>query len=126
MKSQKGQAMVETALTIPLVLMILFGIADFGRIFHAYLTLDHAGREGARLASLRNEESAIISKITNSIVGLDSTKLDIDMQLPDMLNQPSGKDATITLTYQINFITPFISSLASPITLTDTTVMRVE
>jgi Flp pilus assembly protein TadG len=123
MKSQKGQAMVETALTIPLVLMILFGIADFGRIFHAYLTLDHAGREAARLASLQNTDSVIYTKIENSVVGLDKTKL-IKSIAP--ANRPSGIDVTISLSYDIELLTPFFSSLASPITVTDTTVMRVE
>ena len=33
MKSQKGQAIVETALILPILLMLLFGITDFGRLF---------------------------------------------------------------------------------------------
>ena len=53
MKSQKGQAIVETALILPILLMLLFGITDFGRIFHVYLTLDHAGK---RLRGLRQLE----------------------------------------------------------------------
>lgn len=126
MKSEKGQALVETALMLPLVLMILFGIADFGRIFHAYLTLDHAGREAGRLASLKNEDSVIETKIKNSIAGLDESKLTIQIHPSDSSNRASGTDATILLTYKIDLITPFIGSLASPITLSDTTVMRVE
>ena len=39
MKSEKGQSLVEFALVIPLLILLLFGIVDFGRIFHAYLTL---------------------------------------------------------------------------------------
>ena len=63
MKSQKGQAIVEIALILPILLMLLFGITDFGRLFHAYLTLDHAGREAARVASVGTEDGVIRTKI---------------------------------------------------------------
>ncbi len=68
MKSQKGQAIVETALILPILLMLLFGITDFGRLFHAYLTLDHAGREAARAASVGTEDGVIILKIGECIL----------------------------------------------------------
>ncbi|CEG28321.1 TadE/TadG family type IV pilus assembly protein [Bacillus sp. B-jedd] len=125
MKSEKGQSMVETALILPIVLMLLFGIVDFGRIFHAYLTLDHAGREAARLASIQKSNADITSKISSSTAGLDSSKLTVTIS-PNEAARTSGTDATITLVYKIDFITPFVTSLASPLTLTDTTVMRVE
>ncbi|WP_316571644.1 pilus assembly protein [Neobacillus sp. YIM B06451] len=126
MKSEKGQSMVETALILPLLLMILFGIVDFGRIFHAFLTLDHAGREAARLASMQKSNADITAKIDSSIGGLDSSKLTITITPDDIANRTSGKEASVKLEYKINFITPFVTSLASPLTLTDTTVMRVE
>ena len=52
MKSEKGQSLVEFALVLPLLILLLFGIIDFGRIFNAYLTIDHAGRDAARTASI--------------------------------------------------------------------------
>lgn len=126
MRSEKGQSLVETALILPILLMLLFGIADFGRIFHAYLTLDHAGREAARAASVQNEDDVIMAKINSSVAGLDTSRLTIDIDPEQKANRPSGTDVEITLTYDIDFLTPFVSSLASPLTLKDTTVMRVE
>lgn len=126
LKSQKGQALVEMAFILPLLIMLLFGIIDFGRIFHAYLTLDHAGREGARLASLQDEDSDIQTKIDSYAAGLDTSKLTVSLSPAGENNRPSGTDVTVKLTYTIDFLTPFISSLVKPITLTDTTVMRVE
>ncbi|OCA87516.1 hypothetical protein A8F94_06510 [Bacillus sp. FJAT-27225] len=125
MRSEKGQSMVETALILPIVLMLLFGIVDFGRIFHAYLTLDHAGREAARLASIQKSNDDITAKINSSIAGLESSRLTITIS-PNETARTSGTDATVTLVYNIDFITPLVASLASPLTLTDTTVMRVE
>jgi hypothetical protein len=47
---QKGQGLVEFALILPLLLLMVFGIVEFGRIFQAYLTVQHAAREAARYA----------------------------------------------------------------------------
>lgn len=126
MMSNKGQALVETALVLPILLMLLFGIVDFGRIFHAYLTLDHVGREAARMASVQQyDESTIKTKAVSSAVGLNITPAHIVINYEDG-TPSSGKGVTVTLKYEIGFITPIVNTFASPLTLTDATVMRVE
>jgi hypothetical protein len=45
-----GQEIIEAAIVIPLLFMILFGIYWFGRAFNIYGTINHAAREGARVA----------------------------------------------------------------------------
>lgn len=50
MGSQLSQSMVEFALVAPLLLLMLFGIVDFGRVIYTYITLDQAVNEGARVA----------------------------------------------------------------------------
>lgn len=124
--SQKGQALVEMALVLPLLLMLLFGVADFGRIFHAYLTLDHAGREAARLASVDGSDSDIQSTITTDTAGLDPSKLTVTLNPTGASNRASGTDVTVTLSYTVDFLTPLLDNMLKPITLTDKTVMRVE
>ena len=49
---ERGQAMVEMALFLPLLLVIVMGAVDFGRVFFAYTTVANAAREGAMCASL--------------------------------------------------------------------------
>ncbi len=51
-RSRKGQSLVELALILPLLLMIVMGVIDFGRLFGSYIALQNASREGARFASL--------------------------------------------------------------------------
>ena len=51
-RSARGQAMVEFALVLPLLMVLLLGIADFGRIFTAGITLEAATRDGAEAAAL--------------------------------------------------------------------------
>jgi len=48
--AQRSQSMVEFALVIPVMLLLLFGIVDFGRIVYTYVTLNQAVNEGARTA----------------------------------------------------------------------------
>ena len=126
MKSQKGQSLVETALILPIILMLLFGITDFGRVFHVYLTLDHAGREAAREASVGSEDAVINLKIRDATSGLDEDKLGISITPSGKVNRVSGSEVEIKLTYPVDFLTPFIGQLIGSFQLEDTTVMRVE
>lgn len=47
-KSEKGQAMVEFALVLPILLLILLGTIDVGWLFYNQLSVDNAAREAAR------------------------------------------------------------------------------
>lgn len=47
----RGQALVEFALAVPIVLVLMFGIMEFSRHYYARLTLQHAVSEAARFAS---------------------------------------------------------------------------
>ena len=61
----RGAVAVEFALLLPLLLLIAFGIIDFGRALNAQITLTQAAREGARLAALNqpNVVSRIVQKL---------------------------------------------------------------
>jgi Flp pilus assembly protein TadG len=49
-RRSRGQAMVEFALIIPLFLLLLFALLDFGRVIYAQTTIAEDAREGARAA----------------------------------------------------------------------------
>jgi Flp pilus assembly protein TadG len=50
-RSERGANLVEFAIVLPLLLLILAGVVDFGYAFHDYIIITNAGREGARVAS---------------------------------------------------------------------------
>ena len=54
LRNQRGQALVEFALLLPLVMLILIGIIEFGRAWQAKQTLTDVAREGARIAAIAN------------------------------------------------------------------------
>ena len=58
LKSERGAELIEFALILPLLLLVVLGIIDFGFLFQRYEVLTNAAREGARLASLPNYTAA--------------------------------------------------------------------
>jgi Flp pilus assembly protein TadG len=51
-RSERGAAAVEFALVMPLLLLLVFGIIEFGLVFNRYISMTHASREGVRELSL--------------------------------------------------------------------------
>lgn len=50
MRSQRSQGLTEFAIIAPIILLLTFGIIDFGRALYLYITLQQAANEGARVA----------------------------------------------------------------------------
>ena len=57
-KRAHGQAMVEFALVIPVMLLLVFGVVEFGRAYYTYSALTNAARKGARYGSLHPTDTA--------------------------------------------------------------------
>jgi Flp pilus assembly protein TadG len=51
-KREDGQSLVEFALVVPIFLLVLFAIVDFGMAFHAWITVSNSAREGARIGAV--------------------------------------------------------------------------
>lgn len=49
-KSERSQGLTEFAIIAPVILLLTFGIIDFGRALYLYITLQQAANEGARVA----------------------------------------------------------------------------
>jgi Flp pilus assembly protein TadG len=69
---RRGAAVVEFAVVTPLLVSILFGIIEYGYIFFARSTIQHAAREACRIAILQTSESPY-SEVTDRIVDLMGT-----------------------------------------------------
>jgi Flp pilus assembly protein TadG len=52
MRSERGAELIEFALTLPLLLLLVLGIIEFGFMFQEYEVVTNAAREGARLGTL--------------------------------------------------------------------------
>jgi len=50
-KRRRGQTLAEFGLTLPILLLLVFGVIEFGRLFQAWVTLQNAAREATRYAT---------------------------------------------------------------------------
>ncbi len=130
-RREDGQAMVEFALILPIFLLILCGIIDFGWLFYNQLSLNNACREGARYAVVNTAEDANTQAIINHIENATTTVfandgVDIEVAYSSP-NDPTAGDITVSLEAEISFFTPVLSSvMGKSKTITSTVVMKVE
>ena len=76
-KKERGQAMVEFVLVVPIFLVLIFGIVDFGLGIHAWLTITNASREGARMGSVSASAAEIESRVRATSSSLDQSQLTV-------------------------------------------------
>jgi Flp pilus assembly protein TadG len=126
--ADRGAAAVEFALLLPMLLLLVFGIIDFGRALNAQITLTQAAREGARLAALG--QSNVQSGTQSAATGLKNPVVTVT-SCP--VNAGAGVNAVVHVSYKFTFVTPFAaiahmfgSSFGSSMTLTATGVMPCE
>jgi len=75
-----GTATVELALVVPLLLLLLMGIIEFGLLFEDYMILKNAAREGARTGATGDSTTAITSRVENAAAELSTEDLTITQQ----------------------------------------------
>jgi Flp pilus assembly protein TadG len=103
-KNDRGAAAVELALLLPLLLLILFGIVDFGRMLNYKLTITHAAREGVRAASVGKTASDVTTKVTTAA---SADGMSVYLDAPQVCPNPTGQAVVVVhLTGGFTFLTP--------------------
>lgn len=125
-RNKKGQALVEFAIILPVIMLLLMGMLEFGMMLNTYLELENASREGARTGIVGSTDTDILNRIITISPGLDSKKLTVNIT-PDVSQRTSGATLTVEVTYSYQMTVPIISNLFSnPIQLNAQTSMRIE
>lgn len=120
-RGDRGQALVEFALIIPLFVLVVMGLFDVGRAVFNYNTVANAAREAARVAVVNQDPVAIRTAAKEAGTGLGLT--DGDITLGACAAQDCPFSVTVTFDYEPT--TPLIGQLFNP-TLSSTAVMPVE
>lgn len=70
-KREQGQSLVEFALVLPVLMLILLGIVEFGWMFNAKITLTSAAREAARVYAIHGKDTTLINNaVANATTNL--------------------------------------------------------
>lgn len=125
LNNRKGQAAVEMALVLPLLLLILLGILEFGRILSGWMVISNASREGARAAALGSTNTVIEQRIDDASATLNLE--DIIVTVTPSGTRLRGTSVKVHVHYTIELITPFIGAIVGdPLQMDSETTMRVE
>lgn len=131
-RNERGAAMVEFAIVLPLLLLLLFGIVEFGRAYNVKVQLTGAVREGARAASFGGDANAAVK---GAAPGLNPPVADSHITVLETCGSGIVGNARVRVSYPVTTLTPLgplIARFDSPeypsgaITLTATGVMRCE
>lgn len=123
-KEEAGQALVEFAIVVPVLLLLVMGLIQFGFIFNGQITLTSAVREGARLAVVNTDDDDVKDRVEATAIALlldlDRNDIVINRSLPDDALSVRA-DATVDI------IMPLLPmAVGETYTLSAESIMRIE
>ncbi len=106
----EGQSIVEFALLLPVLLILLLGLLDLGRVWYAVVTLRDCASEGATYAAIRPlDEDGIRARAAAASGGLVQITPDmVQVYRPNPLT--AGAPITVTVSYTFTFLNPLTSA----------------
>src|SRR5437773_6489684 len=72
-REERATQIVEFALLLPILLLFVFGIVDFGRGFFTWMIITNGAREGARAAAVGKPQATVVTQVQNAVGGLALT-----------------------------------------------------
>lgn len=128
-KNEEGQSLVEFALVLPILMLILLGIIEFGWLFNAKITMTSAAREGARVYAIKGNEADFCVLVMEAVTDATGNLLVSDLSaicnpITSLDGDSSVKMAKVTVTGSIKPLVGFI--VREDVEMTATAEMRVE
>jgi Flp pilus assembly protein TadG len=136
-RSERGNAMIETAITLPLLLLVSVSIFEFGRAYQTWEVMTNAAREGARIAVLDGTTDADIRARVNQYLGIGGLTAQPDGNIlvsRTVALTPGSTASQVQINYPFAFmvLNPVVrlvvpgSTVGAPITMHASALMRNE
>ena len=137
-RKERGAALVEAAITIPLILLISVGIFEFGRAYQTWQVLTNAAREGARLAVINGSTDADVTTRVRSYMQSGSlpnygTATVTITRGVALTGADTGSQIQIDYPFQFMVLNPVVrlvvpsdTTTGAPITMRSSALMRNE
>jgi Flp pilus assembly protein TadG len=140
LKGERGSALIEAAVTLPLLLLVAVGIFEFGRVFQTWQVLTNAAREGARMAVLPGMAPPDVQTRVRQYLqdgqlgGYAGATIVVDRTASISIGAGTASTSVVTVNYPFNFmvLNPVArlvvsnSTLGAPITISAAAEMRNE
>ena len=112
---ERGAALLEVALTLPILLLVAVGIFEFGRAYQTWQILTNAAREGARVAVLPGiDDEAVEDRVQEYLAaGLLTAADEADVTIDRDTTVDIGDDTASASTVQVDY--PFTFMVLQPI-----------
>jgi Flp pilus assembly protein TadG len=136
-RDERGAALVEAAVVVPLVLLIVTGIFDLGRAYQVYQVLSNAAREGARAAVVPGGDETKAREVVESYMdsgevpppeGDTPVQIDVDREATITLDNGDtvgASQVTIQYPYEFMVLGPVARLVASDSGIQDAFTMQV-
>lgn len=116
---ERGAAAVEFAMVLPVLLLLLGGVIDFGSLYYNQIVLSNAARDGARLVAANSAASPLFtqSQIQTAIQNSAGTSLLVNSSAPAWTCAASNTSVTVTVTRRTAFrwtVLGFVPALPTP------------
>jgi Flp pilus assembly protein TadG len=126
LRNQRGQSVVEFALVLPLLLLVVFGITEFGRAWMTMNVITSAAREGCRLAVVTDPDVAGVTALVSDVCSSARvTPTNVTVVGPD----PADVERRVIVTVETDFqVIPgtVLGTFSGSIPLRASSVMRHE
>jgi hypothetical protein len=122
-----GQALVEFALVLPILLVLLLGIFDFGRAVAAYNSVSNAARSAVRVAIVDQNPDVVEAAAEEEAIGLNPLSVEFDANVND--DDPCVETvclASVEVSYEYVPATPIFSGLVGQITVSSSAELPIE
>ncbi len=133
-KKRRGQSLVETAMVLPILILIILGLLEFGRAFFIYTVVSNAAREGARFGLVQPLNTTGIERAAQSrlvLVPTDTVSIVISYDdgvhpITDPLDIVQGESrVVVAVEHDFAMITPILADLFPPLRMEFTSARTI-
>lgn len=125
-RSERGQALVEFAIVLPLLLLLLLGIVDFARAWNVFEVLTDAAREGARVAVVFQPATTEQDVIDTIIEAGQRTAISIDPADITITGFQAGRGTQATVRVEYDYELKWVGALLGLVSGDRTITMATE
>lgn len=142
----RGQALIEFLLVLPLILVLVAAVWEWGRLLEAQIVLSDAASAGAQYASSNTFDSNLVSDVQNDVmsglqidygprltsqdptgdVTVEAIQVNFFNDAGQQVSAAPGERVTVTVSIQVRVFVPFVPGLSDPYTMSASESTRLQ